>query len=57
VLEALVQVNEELGATTLVITHNVAIQEIAHRVVNFGDGRIVGDHVNQARKRASEISW
>ena len=57
VLEALAQVNEELGATTLVITHNVAIQEIAHRVVNFGDGRIVGDHVNATRKRAREISW
>jgi putative ABC transport system ATP-binding protein len=57
VLKALTQVNEELGATTLVITHNVAIQEIADRVVNFGDGRIVGDHVNATRKRAEEVSW
>ena len=29
VLEALTQVNEQLGATTLIITHNVAIQDIA----------------------------
>jgi putative ABC transport system ATP-binding protein len=57
VLKALTQVNEELGATTLVITHNIVIQEIADRVVNFGDGRIVGEHVNMARKRAEEVSW
>ncbi|MCC5978841.1 MAG: ABC transporter ATP-binding protein [Salinarimonas sp.] len=57
VLEALTQVNERLGATTLVITHNAAIREIAHRVVNFADGRIVGDHRNTTRKRPSEVSW
>lgn len=57
VLEALMEVNERLGATTLVITHNAAIQEIAHRVVNFGDGRIVGDHRNATRKRPAEVSW
>ena len=57
VLEALTQVNATLGATTLIITHNVAIQDIAHRVVNFGDGRIVSGHENAVRKTASEISW
>jgi putative ABC transport system ATP-binding protein len=57
VLEALAHVNEALGATTLVITHNASIQEIAHRVVNFGDGRIVGDHRNATRKKPSQVSW
>ena len=57
VLEALTQVNAELGATTLVITHNVAIQDIAHRVVRFGDGRIVSSHMIAERKPASAISW
>ena len=57
VLEALVQVNAELGATTLVISHNAAIQDIAHRVVRFGDGRIVSTHQNRTRKPASAISW
>ena len=32
VLEALAAVNAELGTTTVVITHNAAIREIAHRV-------------------------
>jgi putative ABC transport system ATP-binding protein len=57
VLEALVRVNADLGATTLVITHNAAIQEIAHRVVHFGDGRILSTHVNAERKPPSAISW
>jgi putative ABC transport system ATP-binding protein len=57
VLEALTQVNEQLGATTLIITHNVAIQDIAHRVVHFGDGRIVSTNVIAERKPASAISW
>jgi putative ABC transport system ATP-binding protein len=57
VLEALTQVNAELGATTLVITHNAAIQDIAHRVVRFGDGQIVSIHENAERKLASMISW
>jgi len=57
VLEALTQVNAQLGTTTLIITHNMAIQGIAHRTVHFGDGQIVSTNVNAKRKPASEISW
>ena len=57
VLEALVKVNAETGATTLVITHNAAIQQIADRVVNFANGTIASEHVNTERKPASAISW
>ncbi|MEM8811472.1 MAG: ABC transporter ATP-binding protein [Pseudomonadota bacterium] len=57
VLEALTSVNREFDTTTLVITHNVAIQEIAHRVVNFGDGRIVSVHRNAERKHPRDITW
>jgi putative ABC transport system ATP-binding protein len=57
VLEALATVNAELGATTLVITHNAAIQEIADRVVHFGNGRIVREERNAVRKPVSSVSW
>jgi putative ABC transport system ATP-binding protein len=57
VLEALTQVNAQLGATTLIITHNVAIQDIAHRVVHFGDGRIVSSNLIAERKPANAITW
>ncbi len=57
VLEALTRVNAEIGATTLVITHNAAIQEIADRVVRFANGTIASEHRNVRRKPASAISW
>ena len=57
VLEALDHVNQTLGTTTAIITHNAAIQSMAHRVFNFGDGRITSTHVNETRKKPSEISW
>jgi len=57
VLEALTQVNQAIGATTLVITHNAAIREIADRVVRFADGRIVEETVNATRKAPAEVSW
>ncbi len=56
-LEALTQVNRTVGATTLVITHNAAIRDIADRVVRFADGRIVEETVNATRKAPSEVSW
>jgi putative ABC transport system ATP-binding protein len=57
VLEALVQVNRNMGATTLVITHNAAISEIADRVIRFADGRIAHETVNTARKVPAEVTW
>ncbi len=57
VLEALDLVNRELGTTTAIITHNAAIQAMAHRVFTFGDGRITSTHVNKKRQKPSEVSW
>lgn len=57
VLEALARVNEETGATTAIITHNAGIQQIAHRVFSFLDGRIASEIVNATRIRPSQVSW
>ena len=57
VLEALTLVNAQIGTTTLVITHNAAIREIANRVVNFGNGAIVSSEVNASRKAPSSVRW
>ncbi len=57
VLEALTQVNRAVGATTLVITHNAAIREIADRVIRFADGRIVEEFANTTKKQPSEVAW
>lgn len=57
VLEALLQVNQAVGATTLIITHNAAIQSIADRVLRFADGQIVEETRNATKLNPSEISW
>jgi putative ABC transport system ATP-binding protein len=57
VLEAIQQVNEELGTTTAVITHNAAVAAMADRVVSLSDGRVVSDKHNERRVRASELVW
>lgn len=57
VLEALAKVNRELGTTTVVITHNVAIAEMADRVFHLSDGKIASVKVNAHKKSPAELSW
>lgn len=57
VLEALTDVNERLGTTTVVITHNASIAQMAHRVIHLSDGQIVNIDQRQTRLRARDISW
>ena len=57
VLEALERVNRDLGTTTVVITHNVVIAEMADRVIRLSDGRITGITRNATRRPAQELKW
>jgi len=57
VLEAIARVNEDLGTSVAVITHNSGIGDIADRVLSMSDGRIVGDVRNERRLSPSEIHW
>ena len=57
VLEALAQVNAELGTTTVVITHNAAIAEMADRVVRLADGRVVAVEERAVKRAPRELSW
>ena len=57
VLEAIERVNRELGTTTVLITHNASISDMADRVVSFADGRIEQVRVNETRRPARELSW
>jgi putative ABC transport system ATP-binding protein len=57
VLEALTSVNAALGTTTVVITHNASIAQIADRVLRMRSGRIVEETRNPVRRAAGEIEW
>jgi len=57
VIEALVGVNQRLGTTTALITHNVAIKEVADRVINFRDGQITEIEINEQKVAPSALRW
>ncbi|MFD1344184.1 ABC transporter ATP-binding protein [Litorisediminicola beolgyonensis] len=57
VLEVLKQINQELGTSTVVITHAAAIRKIAHRVIWFQDGRIARIEANETRLEPGDIAW
>jgi putative ABC transport system ATP-binding protein len=57
VIDALLSINAQLGTTTLIITHNATIQDVAHRVLFFADGHISRIQVNEARRSAESLTW
>jgi putative ABC transport system ATP-binding protein len=56
-LRLLVDLCRGLDKTVLIITHNVAIAEIADRVIHLRSGQISGVDVNRSPKPPEEISW
>ena len=57
VLDVLERVNEQLGTTTAVITHNAAIAAMADRVIRLRSGQISEITRNPRRARPDELSW
>ena len=57
VLEALERANRDLGATTVIITHNADIARMADRVLQLRDGCIVSEVRNETKTAARDIVW
>jgi putative ABC transport system ATP-binding protein len=57
VLDVIARINQELGTTVLVITHNAAIAGMADRVIYLGDGRIQKTERNAHRMTSAELAW
>jgi putative ABC transport system ATP-binding protein len=57
VLEVIERVNRELGTTSAVITHNVAIAQMADRVVHMSSGHITEITSNVTKRSPLEIEW
>ena len=57
VLEALSRVNQELGTSTAVITHNAAIASMANRVVRLADGHVASVERNERKLAPSDLVW
>ncbi|MHB8416551.1 MAG: ABC transporter ATP-binding protein [Myxococcales bacterium] len=57
VLEALDQVNRDLGTATAIVTHNAAIAQMADRTISLRDGRVASESKSEKRLRPAEIAW
>jgi putative ABC transport system ATP-binding protein len=57
VLEAIVNVAREIGTTTLIVTHNAVVAEMADRVVRFSNGAAVSVAANTLRRSPRELTW
>jgi putative ABC transport system ATP-binding protein len=57
VLEAIQRINQELGTTTAVITHNAMIGEMADRIVTMRDGRIAEDVRVLSKMPVQQLRW
>ncbi len=57
VLKTLINLNEKLGTTIVIITHNAGLANLAHRIVHLGSGIIEKSACNEKRLKAEEISW
>ena len=57
VLEVIKKVNEQLGTTTAIITHNAAIGKMADRVIHLRSGQIVEEIRNAEKADPNDLIW
>ena len=57
ILELMEQVNQRFGCTMVIVTHNDAIQNMAHRILRLRDGQLVEDVLNTHIVPARDLSW
>ncbi|MCC7489236.1 MAG: ABC transporter ATP-binding protein [Gammaproteobacteria bacterium] len=57
VLEAIERIHAELGTTTVLITHNAIIADMADRVLVMGDGHIQQERRPERHLRARDLTW
>jgi putative ABC transport system ATP-binding protein len=57
ILHVLCEINESMGKTVLVITHNAAIGGMADRVIRLRSGRVISVERNERKVDPEEIEW
>lgn len=57
ILELIERASVDLGAATVLVTHNAAIAAMADRVLSLVDGSITEARSNAPRRKARDISW
>lgn len=57
ILNLIETINQKYGNTIIMVTHNDAIKDMAHRVVRLKDGKIRSNMINETRVSAIDLDW
>lgn len=57
ILELIESVNQKYNSTIVIVTHNEAIKNMAHKIIKLHDGRIVSDYENETLTLARDLEW
>jgi putative ABC transport system ATP-binding protein len=57
ILKVIHDLNQDLGMTVMIITHNSAISGLGHRTLRIGSGTIASAETNTQRTPPEEITW
>ena len=57
VLDSLVEVNDKLKTTLVIITHNPGIAYLGDRVIKMNSGHIIDMYENEEKMKVEEIPW
>lgn len=57
ILELIEKVNQKFHTTIIIVTHNDAIKNMAHKVMRLHDGLIVKEYSNETIIPAKELDW
>ncbi len=57
ILELMESINRKYGCTIVIVTHNDAIKNMAHRILRLRDGKLAEDELNAHPMRARDLTW
>jgi putative ABC transport system ATP-binding protein len=57
ILKLMQEINRETGRTIIIVTHNSAIAEMAHRVVRLHDGQVASVEKVEEPRDAESLKW
>lgn len=57
ILQLMENINKKYNTTILMVTHNEAISQMAHHVINIKDGMIHDEKKNDSPKEVKNIEW
>lgn len=57
ILELIETINRKYHNTIIIVTHNNAISQMAHKVLKMRDGQIIESYVNKNIKSACDLEW